>query len=150
MNNLEREGAILLAKLGPDPRRAQAMDAGGNFIAPLPVRMMIDTGAEMSLVSERFVRALDLRCVGDMTITGISQRPEVHQVYLATLHMPAEEPEPQLVMIPLRVASMRENIGRSQFDGLLGRSFLAAFNFAYAGTTDSFAEQDTPLVLGGS
>ena len=139
MNDLIAEGAIIPAKLGVDLYRQQVLDQHGDLPGLVQVRMMADTGAEMSLIDESFAKALGLRWINDQMIVGVSQKPELHRVYAATLHMPIEEPVPRIVQIQITVAGMRENVGRAKFDGLLGRRFLNVFDLLYLGPQDTFS-----------
>lgn len=138
MNDLVREGAIVLAQLGVDPGLEGVVDAQGHLPGLLPVRMMVDTGAELSFVDESFARHLGLRRVGKEPVVGVSQKPELHTVYAATLHLPINAPSPRILKLALKVAGMRENLSRTRFDGLLGRRFLGDFSLAYTGPANTF------------
>lgn len=148
MNDLVREGATVAARLGCDPSRALTIDPHGNLPPRADVRMLIDTGAELSHLSENIAVRLGLRHVDDTVIVGVTGVAESRPVYLATLHLPIDKPSPTILAIPLRVVGMRESISaRTPFDGLLGRAFLAAFNLAYAGPVQTFALQTTPGLI---
>jgi predicted aspartyl protease len=111
----------------------------GEFPPRRTVRLMVDTGAELSFVARSVAVDLGLRQLRTAEIVGVSQRPEVHPVYAATLFLGINTPTPDIVQIPIEVAAMRENITGVPFNGLLGRVFLRDFELAYSGRDHTFA-----------
>lgn len=139
MQNIAREGAMVAAKVGHDLARHHSLLARGDIPRLHGAKLLVDTGAELSFINEAIAIDLQLRFVRDQEIVGVSQRPETHRIYFATLHLGFEKPDPTVMLIPVALAGMRETTGRLQFDGILGRDFLAAFDFAYSGPKHTFA-----------
>lgn len=139
MRDIVREGAMVVAMIGHPHDRHHAILARGEIPPRQEVRLLVDTGAELSFINEGIARHLDLRFLRSQPIVGLSQKAEVHRVYAAVLHLGFDKPKPDMTAIPVALAGMREATGRLQFDGLLGRDFLADFDFAYSGPGHTFA-----------
>ncbi len=139
MIDIVREGAIVVAELDVDRARRQMLTLKGEFPPRRTVRLMVDTGAELSFVDQAVAMDLGLRQLRSAEIVGVSQRPEVHPVFAATLFLGINTPTPGIVQIPIEVAAMRENITALPFNGLLGRVFLRDFELEYSGRDHAFA-----------
>ncbi len=147
MLDLRREGPLVIAEVGVDLAKHHATLAAGAVPRRHLVKFMIDTGAELSFIYEAIAINLGLRPIRQQAIVGISQRPETHTVYTATLHLGFEKPAPEIIPIPMALAGMKERVALPAFDGLLGRDFLASFDLAYSGPSNTFAlrtERDWP------
>ncbi len=95
------------------------------------VRLMIDTGAEQSILDEAVVAALGTPRRGSIQIAGVTSSAslavDVHRVHFAI------DGVNQTIDLDV-VALPRDGIG----DGLLGRDVLAHLRFLYDGPAGTF------------
>lgn len=138
MTNIVREGAIVVAELDVHRAKREMLTLNGEYPPRRTVRLMVDTGAELSFVDQAIAADLGLRQIRTARVVGVSQQTEVYPVYAAVLFLGIDAPKPDIVPIQLEVAAMRENITGLPFNGLLGREFLRDFSLHYGGSSHSF------------
>ncbi|MCC7542383.1 MAG: aspartyl protease family protein [Deltaproteobacteria bacterium] len=107
-----------------------------------PVRLMIDTGAQRTLVDDALCVKLGLPPIRFDEIVGVSGKPESWPVYLLGVRLGlSSHPKAQenaFAVFGAEVIGMP--VGpHDQHRGLLGRDFLANFELGYDGPNGSFA-----------
>lgn len=141
--NLAALGPIVLGRLRPTLRRAaELLDPGdpskNPAEPPMPVELLVDTGAMGSFVAIDLARRIGLRSTSREVVRGIGGDVEC-PVYAAMLDLPVDHTDGTTGMMPVRVrlAGLERELS-STIQGLLGRDFLQSFAFAYEGPTGRF------------
>jgi hypothetical protein len=142
---LAQHGPVVVVRIAPHP-------ALGLSIPPVDVKMMVDTGADMTCVHSDIPKAMGLTPVRYRPIVGVSGKPEQYPVYLmgVTISM-SEEPSTPLTHITFQsqIVGMPA-MHKSSVQGLLGRDFLHGFQFIYDGPTGLFEIVDRRAMLPGA
>lgn len=97
------------------------------------VRLVLDTGADLSVIDENALAILKLKPHREFEVTGISQKSERHLGYRLTLAVTQTGVE--RVETQVEVAAGRKP---GQFDGVLGRDFLLNCRLIYDGHGGNF------------
>jgi predicted aspartyl protease len=114
-------GPIVAAEVA-DPDRPQG-DA-------LPLRLLVDTGAELTVIPRDVIDALGRQLVREIEITGVVRGAVARcPVFRVVLHVSG-------VAFEVEVAAVERDAEAP--DGLLGRDILSHLDFTYRGPRGSF------------
>lgn len=155
MKHLGRAPAPVLVKNGPlvgvtiglHPTAAGVLTAQGKPLPSVQVVMMVDTGAERTVIERRIAEQVGLTYLRDTPMIGVSGKPEDCPVYLAQITIAVGDGE--------RLGAFQFNaevIGMSSppqpmpHVGLIGRDFLTYFQFTYDGLEGQFGLTVHPRV----
>lgn len=131
---LVKSGPLMNVRLSYHPAAEPALPQ-----APVPARMMIDTGAERTLVEKRIAEQLGLAPIRFDDIIGVSQKAEPHPVYLMSVSFTvADERRKAGVMFAAEIVGMKSPPTPQPHVGLLGRDFLMRMRFNYDGPQGCF------------
>jgi hypothetical protein len=137
---LTAEGALVDLLVGLSAATIHALRTAGRPVpSPLPVRALIDTGADMTCVDRNVLQGLPLAW-GGMALANVPTHGGItiaaqHEVTLTIVH-PSGNPsddliEPNLYVLELPLASLG-------FQALIGRDVLARCCFRYDGPASQF------------
>lgn len=103
--------------------------------APTKVSLMVDTGAECTVLEDQVLLGMGLSPIGFYPIVGVSQKPEDCPVYAIHVGLKMREGSRQTsrFFAPLSVIGMPSPAAARQHVGLLGRDFLAHVLLRYDG-----------------
>jgi len=137
-------GRIGLVNIGPlvnvivKPMAGDAAEASETPEAEL--KMMIDTGAQTTVIDESIPRELNLRPIRYIPIIGVNGNPVQRPVYpmsVSILMADDQRQEAGITVTMEMVGAPIVNQGQ-QHRGLLGRDFLSHFIFEYVGPNGTF------------
>ena len=137
-------GPTINIKVMQTNQRVEALKrAGQKFSSPMVVLGLIDTGASMSVLDPRIVASLGLAPRGVVSIhtptTGAAY--EKRMTYDALFIAGEETGEP----LSRTIEVVECELASQGFFALIGRNFLGACQFIYAGPRNSFTlEYDAP------
>jgi hypothetical protein len=139
---LVEDHLILPARVRLPPvheRRLAALAA--NVPAPVPIRLLIDTGSRRTTLTPGIVRHLQPASGGEALVTTATSSIETDLVWVCL-----EFPEAGLASYcPVLVARVPMPPQLSQFHGLLGRDLLARLElFEYHGRRRRYSLRDRP------
>ena len=114
------------------------MKAGGVPIST-KAKLMVDTGAQNTVIDEVLASTLGIQPVRHMQMVGVSQKPEMCPVYMMaiTIGMSSGRDTAE-VTFATHVVGMKSMPQANQCQGLLGRDFLQHFLFHYNGPAGRF------------
>ena len=133
--DLEASGPVLDVQLGNSQTGQQALQQQHQAVpGPLPIRALVDTGADMCVIEDGLARQLNLTLIGfqllaggltGSTASGTTPVPE----YSASLLLPNG--------IPFDITAIEISLP-SGLQMLIGRDVLAKGSFLYEGLNDRF------------
>jgi len=132
---LRQSGPLVMVDLLPHPAAQRALAAAGRPARPRRATMLVDTGAQGTMVEYHVAEALGVRAVRHEQVIGVSQKPEQCPVYplqieIALNHGPGG---PRAWRCALDTFGMAASKMDSDLVGFLGRDFLAHFRLVYDG-----------------
>ena len=135
--SLEARGPLLAIVVQAGAPATPQSDEAENFTAT----MLIDTGADCTMLDERVLGALGVAAVRKTLIGGISGRPEARLVYRMDLLVRMLDEAGALHEIVTRqdIVGMHLRPEREAGFGLLGRDYLVGMRFVYDGPRGAFA-----------
>jgi hypothetical protein len=140
-DNLILTGPLLEVTLEVTAKRSAAL-LGTNQTPPSPllVKLLIDTGAQVSAVEETFAIQLGLRPKRFVSLAGISQQAQLCPVYAMTLAfaMVDDTGQKKEVAISSEVVGVSSPPNPHTHVGVLGRDILSHFRLLYEGDTGLF------------
>jgi hypothetical protein len=129
---LALEGPIIEVVLYPRPLRSP----------PIPMhsaRLLIDTGAQLSVVEAPVLVALGMPPIDFIDMTGVSGIPQRCPVYRVTIELKVTDGQrPGTVTRPATIVGSTPPGTNRSYVGLLGRDFLQSASLAYDGTRGTF------------
>jgi len=136
---LVRRGPVALMRVAP--RSLARGQAGQHGQKPyIDLVMMVDTGSFATFVEEHYLQALGIRWRSTTEVINVSQTSERRRVYPVRVSMEAtdERGVPQWHGLDLDVVGAPKRMVNIEYDGLIGRDFLAACNLEYEGLAGAF------------
>jgi hypothetical protein len=131
-------------RLPPDHERWQGR-SGRSVPAPVPIRLLIDTGSRRTTLIPGIVRHLNPRSGCEARVNAPLASGDA-TLYWVCLEFPGT---PLLSFPELLVARLPMPAGLAQFHGLLGRDLLGRWEeFLYQGRRGRYTVRDTPGPLG--
>jgi len=137
---LVTKGPLINVVLAPDPHITEKLQDAGREVRQVQVKMMVDTGAEVTSVEDRFAQAIGLTPIRYRSIVGVSGKPELYPVYRMQISfgMGASDGKTVMASFAAAVVGTPPSPIPSENAGLLGRDFLQYFKFVYNGPDGRF------------
>lgn len=137
---LVKAGPLVQVSLSPHPSIADTLRARGRPVPQLSVKMMVDTGAELTVVERRLADDLGLVPVRFIPMIGVSQKPELSPVYRMSLTLRMSDALGSAVDLRFStdMVGMPSPPQPAEHRGLIGRDFLMHVRFVYHGPTGDF------------
>lgn len=140
---LVRTGPLVEVQLSPHQSIAAILQKQGKPVPGLTTKMMVDTGAHSTLVSQALVSKLGVQPIRFTPVTGVSGKPENYPVYPLSLAIKfGSGGTGALLSFNADVIGMPSMLG-GETGGLLGRDFLLHFELFYDGP-NGFIELRVP------
>jgi hypothetical protein len=116
------------------------MVAVGQTPGYVIARMMVDTGAQRTLVDDRLPAQLGFKPLRYEQMIGVSQKPELYPVYKMSIAIMMDAGHAGYVQVQFHadIVGMPTPGAAQQHNGLLGRDFLRQFKFVYDGPAGEF------------
>lgn len=138
-------GPLVKVRFHLDPIEAPIRQARGDVVpSAIGGMVMVDTGAQGTHVFESVPRHLGLTPIRYVPVIGVNRQPEDRPVYRMALVIQMADRQGKIVDATF-AADMISAPGTFELPayperviGLLGRDFLAHFDFHYHGTTGQF------------
>lgn len=107
--------------------------------APIEVTLIIDTGADSTMLNEQFMRSLGLKPTGQARVLTSGSRgvPEPCNVYDVSLEIKGS-PTQEAWKIPL-TAVLARSLENQGTDGMIGRDILKMGILKYDGPRETFS-----------
>lgn len=139
---LIHKGPLVRVTLGPHPDDAKATaDAGGNPKTMVHY-LMVDTGAQPTVVENVIAQALGLIPIRYVQVMGVSGKPEDCPLYRMSITIGMVEDGSRGTVLPAQfvanVAGVASPPRPLTHVGLLGRDFLSHVRLLYDGPKGSF------------
>ena len=126
-------GPLVQVTLLPHPSVRDSFIADGNM-PYATVKMMVDTGADRTVVEQKVAEGMGLSPVRFAPMVGVSQQPELCPVYLMSIRIGVQgDREGGQMEFGAEVIGMKSPPIARQYAGLLGRDFLRQFHVIYSG-----------------
>ena len=126
---LVKLGPLMKVRLSYHPAAAPQLPQ-----PPVTAQMMIDTGAERTLVEKSIAEQLGLTPIRYDGIIGVSQKAELRPVYLMSVSFTVGgDGQAAEVTFATDVVGMESPPKPQPYVGLLGRDFLMGMRFNYDG-----------------
>lgn len=125
-----------LAELGPQVDAiifCSVLDSEG---VQQPVRFLVDTGAEISMLSDRVIAALPSISEETIELAGVFSAPELREVHTLTIHLVLTDGSTWTLADAPLTSMPNSNDG---VDGLLGRDVLSHLRLSYDGAAGTFS-----------
>lgn len=135
---LVRDGALVVGTLAPERRIIEERNMRGEFVTPVTVHLMIDTGAATSVIEVGAVAPLELEPIRYQHLASVAHAATLRPVYRAELSLGFENGAPRVIPLPISFAAVPKTFDGSAFQGLIGRDFLRSFDLIYAGPEGRF------------
>lgn len=128
-------GPLIPVTLAPTLEIAKALNSSGVQIKPIRADLMLDTGAQTTVIEDFFAQSLGLRPLRFRSIIGVSQKPELHPVYRMQISISMKDSfgHDGVGVFVADVCGMPSPPKPTKHKGLLGRDFLRYFRFSYDG-----------------
>ena len=119
---------------------AALLAAGQAVPPPMTIKMMIDTGAQITVIEDAIANQLGVRAARYSSVVGVSQQVQPCAIYrmIIALEMTDDAGKKRVVAVESEAAGVSSPAIPHQHVGLLGRDFLRDFRFIYEGDTGSF------------
>lgn len=142
---LWRAGPVVAALLTPGAVDLGELQKRGGGENKTQRRLLIDTGADHSMIYQSVATSLSLRPIRTEKVGGINVEPITCFVYAAAILMPVDEERGghTMLRVPLSFRSLPDKADPRRIDGLLGRDFLRDFDMAYRGPAGMFTLETT-------
>lgn len=142
-------GPIINVLLCPPLALRKALVASGREAPEIPAALLIDTGAQKTVVEDRIAQALQLKPIRFDSMVGVSQVPEDCPVYRACIVIGYQSKKGQDAhgIFEADIVGMRSPTRPMTHVGLLGRDFLRYVRFVYNGPTGSFDIDDGSYLI---
>lgn len=142
-------GPLVAVELAPHPSVPSA-----GIVSPIPVKMMVDTGAQRTVIEKRLASQLGVAPIRFQQMVGVSQQPELCPVYVVSVTLRVgDNLQHAEVTFVAEVIGMSSPPTPQEHVGLLGRDFLRHFRFTYDGPRGEFElvpeKQGTPVNAAG-
>jgi hypothetical protein len=126
--------ALVTARIGiTEQRRRQLQAAGAAIPSPVPVTLLVDTGAALTALDEKVIEALALTPTGELEV-HLAKTSSKGRRFDVSLLLPAPEgPAMLLHALPVFEGNFRFGV-----DGFLGRDVLAHCVLVYDGPARRF------------
>jgi hypothetical protein len=133
-------GPLIPVTLTPTEEIAKALIKSGVQIHPVKADLMLDTGAQSTVIEDSLAQSLGLRPLRFRSIIGVSQKPEMHPVYRMQISIVMKDSfgHSGVGKFVADVCGMPSPPQPTKHRGLLGRDFLRYFRFSYDGTAGSY------------
>lgn len=129
-------GPLFEVRLEPHPAVAAGLIASGRWPGPVVAKLMLDTGAETTVVEKRIAQGMGLTPVRFRPMVGVSQQPQMCPVYMMKIVLGvADEASKKTASIEYHseVVGMDSPPTARAHVGLLGRDFLHGMHVIYNG-----------------
>jgi hypothetical protein len=118
-------GPVIEVMLAPTKAAAQAFADAGKQIKIIKARLMIDTGAQCTVIEDRIASELGLSPIRFRPIVGVSQKAELRPVYPIIIRIAVEDKwNKGMIEFGTTVAGIESPQHQAGHVGLLGRDFL--------------------------
>lgn len=135
-------GPLVRVTLGPHPDDAQAIAAAGGIPKTIVHHLMVDTGAQSTVVENVIAEALGLIPIRYVRIIGVSGKPEDCPLYRMNVTIGMVENGSAGMVLPAQfvanVAGVASPPKPLTHVGLLGRDFLSHVRLVYDGPRGEF------------
>lgn len=127
-------GPLAEVSLSPSPDVAAILTGSGKPLPTRVVKMMVDTGAQKTVVEDKIAAALGLVPLRFTPMVGVSQKPELCPLYLMSVHIAMTDGKKNTVVtFTAEIIGMASPPQPQLHAGLLGRDFLSHFKMVYDG-----------------
>ena len=117
----------------------RAMLALGREPPRVDVKLLIDTGAQITSVHDEVAAQLGLPPIRMAPMVGVSGKPEDYPVYrMVVLIAVADATGKGIIGLETDVVGVPASAGHAEMKGLLGRDFLRHLRLVYDGPTATF------------
>lgn len=135
---IEPEGPIINVMLSLSIPRRRALNLAGLPIpAPMVARLLIDTGASMTSIDDRFVEGLELQPTGSIPMHTPSTGPVAVSVFTYDLEMSFVGHHGSNHVFP-SMGVIGCDLSGQTIDGLFGRDALNFSRFIYSGPDENW------------
>lgn len=136
-------GPLVDVVLMPSPEAIENIKSTGAKPPIVSTKLMIDTGAEHTLVEDELIKSLGIKKHNHVSMTGVSQTSDMWPVYLMSIGLMLEDDNKrkEKVVFLDEVVGKPSPASRDEHYGLLGRDFLRHFRFVYDGLAGTFELQ---------
>lgn len=132
-------GPLIEVVLSPHPIAAEKIVAAGGKPISLRTKLMIDTGAQKTVVENVIAESLKIPPIRHVPMVGVSQKPEMCPLYMMSIgFLMGDGTNTEALMFSSEVVGMNTPPSRTEHCGLLGRDFLAHFRLVYDGPSGMF------------
>lgn len=143
---LVQAGPLIQVKLQPSRPFADAIIANGGEVRSVSVKLMIDTGAQKTVIEDVIAQQLGLNPIRYELITGVSQVPHECPVYRVDINIAMSKnpnvagikPPDGGVIFSADIVGVPSPNRSTEHKGLLGRDFLRYVKLIYNGPDGSF------------
>jgi len=140
-------GPLVEVTIQPHAVVAAQFTAQGLPVPAEAARLMVDTGAQRTCIDQAIAARLGLAPIRYEPMVGVSQKAENYPVFLVQMGLGMAEGEiTQQAIWSAEVVGV-PTISVGAHAGLIGRDFLAHFDFRYHGRDGTF-ELVTPVQVG--
>ncbi len=125
--------------LSPAVPIAEQLKASGGTVPHLKIRLLVDTGAEKTVVERAIAQQLGIPPLRFTEVVGVSQQPDRCPVYRALLELPVRRAEGvATATLAVDVVATGAFSDRYPYHGFLGRDFLRTVLLQYDGSNGTF------------
>ncbi len=135
---IERNGPVIACYLTPTVQHMEAMRLHAVEPERIAVRLMVDTGARGSALSESLLRAVGARFVRTDEFLTVHHNPFTARVFRAAIEVLGDQPDHGVERFSVDFAGLPEHPDGYPYEGVLGRDFLRGKQFIYDGVSGKF------------
>ncbi len=138
-SGLVEVGPLVKVTFQPAEQVAQWLKAQGKTTPAFAAQLMVDTGAQSSLVDHAIPDALGISPLRMASVVGVNQKPEEHPVYRMGMVLGMEgRGGKDTARVIFEADFIATPSSPHQHSGLIGRDFLQHVKFIYDGPTGTF------------
>jgi hypothetical protein len=132
-------GPLIDVVLAPHPAIQAEHRSAGRAVPSATVKLMVDTGAQKTIVEMNLAQGLGLLPIRFEQMVGVSQKAESCPVYLMSISMNVREGHIlNHATFHSEIVGMNSPAQPQKHAGLLGRDFLSHVKFIYRGPAGRF------------
>lgn len=130
-------GPLVEVRITPTAQAAQAQVASGHTPKGAIIKMMVDTGAERTVVEDQLARSIGLIPIRYVPISGVDQKPVKRPVYRMNINIGMDDNGKHAETVYIADVVGVPSCPR-EHSGLIGRDFLSHVHFSYNGPKGTF------------